>query len=145
MSRTSISSRAARWSSQNRGKAFFGWIAFVVVAMALGSFVGTKNIADEDIGNGDSRTAEQLLADSGLPDDTTEQVIVQSESGQTVDDASFRAAIGDVEHRLADVKHVNQVSSPLDQSKCAVAWRSPKRPRRTVNSYGLSPRGAIQP
>ncbi len=115
MNRTSISSRAARWSSQNRGKAFFGWIAFVVVAMALGSFVGTKNIADEDLGNGDSRTAEQLLADSGFPDDQSEQVLIQAREGQTVDDAAFRAAIDDVEQSLAGEKHVANLSSPLDK------------------------------
>ena len=114
MNRQSISSRAARWSADHRGKAIFGWIAFVVVAMALGSFVGTKNIADEDLGSGDSKAADQLLANSGFPDDVTQsRYLIQAREGQTVDDASFKAAIADVEDRLAKVDHVDEISSPL--------------------------------
>ena len=116
MNRKSISARAAKWSAQHRKKAIFGWIAFVVVAMALGSFVGTKNIADEDLGNGDSRAAEQLLADSGFPDDVSEQVLISSRDGsQTVDDASFAAAVTDVETRLGKSNHVSELSSPLER------------------------------
>ena len=44
----------------------------------IGSAVGTQNIADEDLGNGDSRTAERILADAGFPDDASEQVLIQS-------------------------------------------------------------------
>ena len=110
MDRTSISSRAAHWAAKHRRAAILGWIAFVAVAFLIGGSVGTKTIADEDLGNGDSRTGEQIIADAGFPDDDSESVLVQGENGQTIDDPQFRAAIGDVEQRLAQVAHVAESS-----------------------------------
>ena len=67
MQRTNLTSRAARWSAKHRRIAILGWIAFVVLSLAVGSFVGTKTIADEDLGNGDSRTGDRIVADAGFP------------------------------------------------------------------------------
>ena len=78
MDRTSIASRAARWAANHRRAAILGWIAFVVAAFMIGGAVGTQTIADEDLGNGDSRTADQIVADAGYPEDDGESVLVQS-------------------------------------------------------------------
>ena len=40
-----------------------------------------KTLADEDLGNGESGKAEQILADAGFPEDASEQVLVQSRGG----------------------------------------------------------------
>ena len=73
-----IASRAARWSASHRRTAILGWIAFVVLSLACRERRRHQNIADEDQGNGDSRTAERILADAGFPEDASEQVFVQA-------------------------------------------------------------------
>ena len=113
MDRTSISSRAARWAANHRRDAILGWIAFVVAAFMIGGAVGTETIADEDLGNGDSRQADQIVADAGYPEDDYESVLVQSKSGATTEDSQFQAAISDTEQRLAQVAHVADIESPL--------------------------------
>ena len=109
MDRTSISSRAARWAANHRRAAILGWIAFVVAAFMIGGAVGTETIADEDLGNGDSRQADQIVADAGYPEDDYESVLVQSKAGATTDDSQFQAAISDTEQRLARVAHVAEI------------------------------------
>ena len=37
-----IAARAGRWSAQPRKKAIFGWLAFVILAFAIGNAIGTK-------------------------------------------------------------------------------------------------------
>ena len=103
MNRTNIASRAASWSARHRRAAILGWIAFVVLSLGIGSAIGTQNIADEDQGNGDSRTADRIVADAGFPDDASEQVFIQSRGDLNAGDPEFRAAIRDVESRLAEV------------------------------------------
>jgi len=113
MDRTSISSRAAHWAANHRRTAILGWIAFVVVAFLIGGAVGTKTIAEEDLGNGDSRRGEQIIADAGFPDDDSESVIVQGRDDESAGNASFRAAVEATEQRLAQVAHVTAIESPL--------------------------------
>ena len=79
MQRTGIASRAAHWSAKHRKAAILGWIAFVIAAMAVGNLTGTKFLADEDMGNGDSRTGEQIIAGAGFPEDASEKVLIQAE------------------------------------------------------------------
>ena len=110
---TGIASRAARWSARHRRVAILGWIALVVASVALGGAIGTETIADEDLGNGESRTGEQVLAGAGFPDDASEMVLVEGRSGQTIDDPEFRAAVVDVEERLMGTPHVAEISSPF--------------------------------
>ena len=110
---TGIASRAARWSAAHRKAAILGWIAFVIAAMALGNITGTNILADEDMGNGDSRTGEQIIAGAGFPEDASEKVLIQAEDGSTSADPQFTAAVRDVQQRLADVPHVAEIESPL--------------------------------
>jgi RND superfamily putative drug exporter len=112
MQATGISSRAARWSARHRRVAILGWIAFVALSVVIGGKIGTQTIADEDLGNGDSRQADQILADSGFPEDESETVLIQSDS-TTVEDPEFQAAIRDVESRLDGLDHVKELESPL--------------------------------
>ena len=113
MKRTGITSRTARWSARHKKTAIFGWIALVLASLVVGNLVGTKNLADEDQNNGDSRKAEQILADAGFPDDASESVLIQSRGKLRASDPAFRAAIRDVESRLAKVPHVAELESPL--------------------------------
>jgi uncharacterized membrane protein YdfJ with MMPL/SSD domain len=36
-----LAARMGRWSARHRKKAIFGWLAFVVVSIAIGAVVGT--------------------------------------------------------------------------------------------------------
>ncbi|HEX8743088.1 MAG TPA: MMPL family transporter [Thermoleophilaceae bacterium] len=108
-----LAARAGRWSAQHRKTAILGWIAFVVVAVAIGSSTGTKLLDDEDFGTGDSRRANQILAESGFDDRIGEQVLVQAKGGRGFEDPGFRAAIADVERRLTSHATVKQLQSPL--------------------------------
>ena len=108
-----LAARAAHWSAGHRKTAIFGWLAFVVIAFMIGGAVGTKTIADEDIGNGSSKVAEQTIAAADFPDSADEQVLVQSKGAARVGDAAFTKAVDDVATRLRATPHVQKVESPL--------------------------------
>jgi uncharacterized membrane protein YdfJ with MMPL/SSD domain len=107
-----LAARAAHWSARHRKTAIFGWLAFVVVAFVLGGSVGTKSIADEDMGNGSSKVADQAIAKANFPDKDSEQVLVQSRNGLRAGDPAFKAAVADLSARLGRTPHVREIESP---------------------------------
>ena len=114
MPKQNLAARAGRWSAQHRKRAILGWILFVVLATFAGGAVGQNTLADEDMGNGESRTADQAIADAGFPKESGEQVLVEARSGQklTVRDGEFTAAVDDVVKQLKATPHVKEVESP---------------------------------
>ena len=89
-----LAARMARWSARHRKRAFWGWIAFVIVAFAMGNMVGSTPISDVDQWSGESHDAEAALDRAGLRP-TSEVVFLQSDK-LTVEDPEFRAAVADV-------------------------------------------------
>ena len=75
-----LAARMGRWSADHWKTAVFGWLAFVVVAFALGHMVGTKNIPDSDRNVGQSRTADHILDKAGFHHDKQfgEFILVES-------------------------------------------------------------------
>jgi uncharacterized membrane protein YdfJ with MMPL/SSD domain len=108
-----LASRAARWSARHRKTAVFGWLAFVAIAFVIGGAVGQKKIADENRGNGSSRTADQAIAKANFPDKAGEQVLVQGRDGVKIGSPQFTAGVKDVVARLRHTPHVTEVKSPL--------------------------------
>ena len=53
-----LAARMGRWSAAHRKTAIFGWLAFVAVAVVLGSMVGSKSLDPADELDGD---AEEVL------------------------------------------------------------------------------------
>ncbi len=109
----SIAARAGRWSVRNRRKAVFGWLAFVLVALFMGSAMGKVELDQSDQGVGESGRAAQIVAD-GFPQNdekAEEQVLFQSGS-TTVSDPKFKEAVADTIRRLETVEHVQNVESP---------------------------------
>jgi len=106
-----LAARMARWSSKHRKKAFWGWLAFVILAFAIGNMVGSNQISDVDNFNGESHRAEQALDRAGLRPQS-EVVFVQSDT-LTTKDPQFRAAVNDVTTHLRKVAYVKHVKSPL--------------------------------
>jgi uncharacterized membrane protein YdfJ with MMPL/SSD domain len=114
MPKQNLAARAGRWSAQHRKRAILGWILFVVLATVIGGAVGQRMLAEEDMGNGESRAADQAVADAGFPKESGEQVLVEARGGQklTVRDGEFTAAVGDVVTKLKATPHVKEVESP---------------------------------
>jgi len=106
---TNIAARAGRWSARHRKTAIFGWLAFVIVALAIGSAVGTKTLDSSESGVGESGRADRTQYEA-FPKRAEESVLIQSRT-----DASsprFRAVIRDVEKRVSAVPHVSNVKEP---------------------------------
>ena len=76
-----LAARMGRWSASHWKTAVFGWLAFVVLALAIGMQVGTKQIDMQDANVGQSHKADQILKE-GFPqaqaDPQEEFVLVQS-------------------------------------------------------------------
>jgi anti-anti-sigma factor len=112
--RPNLAQRVGRWSAEHRRVAILGWIALVAVCVVVGGAVGTKTLADEDLGSGESRTADQILADAGFNERAGEEVLVQGQRpGLTVTDPAFQAGIRDVVARLRAFPTTVDVRSPL--------------------------------
>src|SRR5215210_6543466 len=93
--RPNLAARMARWSAHHRKKAIFGWLGFVVVAFAIGTFMfPQKTIVVETSGPGESGRADAILYDD-FKQPAGESVLIQSKT--LVDtDPEFRAAVQDV-------------------------------------------------
>jgi uncharacterized membrane protein YdfJ with MMPL/SSD domain len=107
-----LAARAGRWSADHWKTAFFGWLGFCVVAIALGTAAGTTMLTQADTAAGDTRKAEQILDHAGFPTRATESVLVESGTLTTADPA-FRAAVGDVVRAVSRLPQVQKVRSPL--------------------------------
>jgi uncharacterized membrane protein YdfJ with MMPL/SSD domain len=107
----SLAARAGRWSAQHRKTAIWGWLAFVVVAFMIGGATGTKTLEHSQIGVGESGRADHAIANAA-PERAQEVVLIQS-SRATAADPSFRAAVADVQRRLAALPHTQNFESPL--------------------------------
>jgi len=106
-----LAARAGQWSAQHRKKAVFGWLAFVVAAMLIGGNIGTNTIPSDEEGlTGDAARSQQIVKDS-FPQTAGEQVLIQSRTASPRAPA-YRAAVKDVERRLAAQRDVRDIQSP---------------------------------
>jgi len=106
-----LAAKMGRWSAAHWKTATFGWLAFVVVAFALGSMVGTKTIDPNTSGPGESGRVDRIL-DAGFNQPAGESVLIQSRSLRASDPA-FTAAIEDVVGGISKLEAVQHVRSPL--------------------------------
>jgi anti-anti-sigma factor len=118
MQSRNLAARAGRWSAKHRKKAILGWLAFVLVSVMLGGALGMKEIASEDLGDGESKRADQTLAD-GFPDRASEEVLVQGRGGVNADDPRFAAGVRDVVRSLSRFETVRDIESPLAAGNAA--------------------------
>ena len=107
---SNLAARMGRWSADHWKTATFGWLAFVVVAFALGS-AGTKSIDPNAPGPRESGRMDRIL-DAGFEQPAGESVLVQSRSTTTADPA-FAAAVADVVARISKLDAVQNVQSPF--------------------------------
>ena len=111
MHANTFAARAGRWSAQHRKKAIFGWIAFVIASLVIGSAVGVKS-PTEYIGPGESGNADRLANDH-FPKDAGESVLIEAGKGGSVRDASVRKAVDDTIAAVSSKPGVSDVESPF--------------------------------
>jgi RND superfamily putative drug exporter len=99
-----IAARAGRWSAAHWKTATLGWLVFVVAAVAVGSFAGTKKLTDTEQGNGESTRAEQILAQAGFDNSAGEAVLVRAHG--TGSPNAVAAEVSGMLRARADVKKV---------------------------------------
>jgi len=102
-----IAARAGRWSAKNWKTAIALWVAFVVVAIGLGTTVGTHKLSASEQATGEASRAEQLLGSAGFHTPAAESVIVRS-NARTVADPAFRSTVQNV---LAKLRTMPQVTN----------------------------------
>jgi RND superfamily putative drug exporter len=105
-----LAARMGRWSANHWKTATLIWLAFVVLAVAVGRTVGTVQLSDSEIGTGETAKAQALLADAGFPTPAGETVIIKS-TALTADAPAFRAVVRDVSAELRGLKGVVNVRS----------------------------------
>jgi uncharacterized membrane protein YdfJ with MMPL/SSD domain len=106
-----LAARVGRWSARHWKYAVFGWLAFVVIAFALGRVVGTKQISSDEPGPGESGRVQAILNDE-FDQPAGEIVLVQS-SSLTAASPEFRAGVADVISRLESQPDVINIESPF--------------------------------
>jgi RND superfamily putative drug exporter len=106
-----FAARAGRWSARHRKIAIFGWLAFVAVMAVGGGAAGLNTFVWQENGPGEAGRADKALFDH-FPRHAEETVLVQSRTA-TSNDPSFKAAVADVQKRLAGTPHVSHVQSPF--------------------------------
>src|SRR3569623_2936277 len=108
MSATILAGRAGRWSAAHWKTAALGWIAIAILAVVAGSAVGAVQMKSWAFANGESRRAEQMLADAGFCAPARESVLIQSRTAR-VGAPAFVAVVHDLELALSaqqDVIHI---------------------------------------
>jgi uncharacterized membrane protein YdfJ with MMPL/SSD domain len=109
-----LAARAGQWSAAHWKTATFGWLAFVIVAVAIGSAVGTRSLGDSEGIPGESGRMEKIL-DENFERPAGETVLIQSGT-LTTKSKAFEAAIGDVVQRLSSISAVTNIRSPLERA-----------------------------
>ena len=113
-----LAARMGHWSASHRKLAIFGWLAFVVAAIVIGTAAGTKTI-DQNNNNttGPSARADHILKAGGFSQSgpLTEIAVVQS-GHLTATDPQFRAAIDDVVRTVAPMANVHNLRWPHGQA-----------------------------
>lgn len=115
-----ITVRLATASARHPWRAITGWLAFVVLCLAIGSLVGDRAANSADYRVGEAGVAEAMAADGGLPVRAIERVLITARSGR-LDAPAALAAGRDVGTRLAALPAVDHVAAPtLSDDRTAV-------------------------
>ncbi len=107
-----LAGRAGRWSAAHRKTAIWGWVAFVIAAIALGGALGTKTL--DNGGDGESAQAERTL-EGAFPQSKVEQVLVQPKGRESIHGPHAKAAVAEVESRLRKLRFVHDLTGPYEE------------------------------
>jgi RND superfamily putative drug exporter len=113
MEHTNLAGRAGRLSAAHWKTATVGWIAFGIVAVALGTVAGKVVLTDAETASGETAKAERILQSADFRTPATESVLVQSATA-TVADPAFASAVAGVVQTVARLPNVTNIQNPLD-------------------------------
>ena len=105
-----FAARMGRWSAENRKKAIFGWIAFVIVSFVIGGALGVKAPKDDQTYVGDSGKAHQLV-DQHFPTENVESIIIKGAGGAS--SPAVKSAVDDTIAAISSKPGVYAVDSPF--------------------------------
>jgi putative drug exporter of the RND superfamily len=108
MGSLNLAARAGRWSAKNWKTAIALWVAFVAVAIGVGTALGTHTLSASEQATGEAARAEQLLGSAGFHTPAGESVIVRSET-RTVADPAFRSTVQNVLGKLRTMPQVTNL------------------------------------
>jgi uncharacterized membrane protein YdfJ with MMPL/SSD domain len=117
--RRNVAASAGHWSATHPWWAMIGWLAFVLVAFAVGSAVGVVTMTTADYAIGDSGAADRVLAREFQSERTLEEVLIQRRDGGRLTRTELQAAIGELVARLSRAPAVASVRSPLEPANAA--------------------------
>jgi RND superfamily putative drug exporter len=109
--RANLAGRAGRWSAEHWKLALFGWLAFAVVAMALGNVVGHVQMKDSQAASGEAARALAMLDRAHFEQPAVENVLIQSRRW-TVEDEPMIQAIAAVIVNLDRQRNVTDIQDP---------------------------------
>jgi hypothetical protein len=121
-----------RWSARHRKRSIFGWLAFVLVAFVVGTFVVGAKQSTDATGPGESGRANAIL-EEGFKQPAGESVLIQSETLQA-EAPAFVAAIRDVVEALEAEGAVMNIRSPLATENAGQISRTDARRSSTSRS-----------
>ena len=113
-----IAARMGRWSASHRKLAIFGWLAFVIASIVIGTAVGARTIDQNDNNSsGPSQRADQILKAGGFEQSNplTEIVVVQNKH-LTSSAPAFQAAIADVARTVSPMANVHSLRYPSGEA-----------------------------
>ncbi|MGW6520784.1 MULTISPECIES: MMPL family transporter [unclassified Streptomyces] len=120
-----FAARAGGWSARHRWAAVGIWVLFVVLAMGIGSAVGTVEVKESDQLGGETHTAARIIEDAGIDEPASETVLIQSKDGSVkATDADFKAAVAAVVAAVEKTGKVTDVTSPYDSDTISEDGRS---------------------
>src|SRR3954466_1480263 len=109
-----IAARMGRWSANHWKTAVFGWLAFVVASVAIGTVVGTKYLSTSDSNVGEAARADKII-EAGFPtkvDEQGEMIFIQSKT-HNVNDPAYKAVVADLTRTIDRFPQVSKIESPL--------------------------------
>jgi uncharacterized membrane protein YdfJ with MMPL/SSD domain len=112
MKTSNLAGRAGKWSATHWRIALFGWLAFAIVAVLLGTVVGHVQMKDEDYASGEAATAIRYLNEAGLVRPAGENVLIQSRRYDASSPA-FSSTIAATVQTLASQPNVTNIQNPL--------------------------------
>jgi uncharacterized membrane protein YdfJ with MMPL/SSD domain len=103
-----LAARAGRWSAAHWKTATFGWLAFAVAAVMLGSMHGTVKQTSAEQTNGQASRAERMLTAAHVKSRASEYVLVRSQT-LTARSSAFRRTVNNVRTKLEQTANTRNV------------------------------------
>ena len=102
-----FAARAGRWSARHRKTAILGWLAFVILAAALGSATGKHILTSSEAGVGESGHAARAAAEA-FPQSAKENVLIHNRR-LSAGTPAFDAVTADLMRRLRAVPGIHDL------------------------------------